>query len=108
MRAFDRKKKEFHYWMGGMHTLAFMMAAVLIFAALTQLLWLIPWVFIVLGLIAIGVLPLPGRNAMLRTMKRWLGVDVVNMKLNAVATYLKVSFLHIPEHYECEKLPRKR
>ena len=104
---FKEKKREFYYWMGGIHALGFIIVALIIVAALAQILWLLPYAVIVMGLIAVGVLPLPGRKAMLRTVKGWLGINVIGMKIDALAKYLKVNFMHIPEHYECQKILKR-
>ena len=44
---------------------------------------------------------------MINAIKSALGIKKINMKLQAVAEYLKVKFVHVPEHYECHELKKR-
>ncbi len=35
---------------------------------------------------------------------KYTGIRTINMKLQALTDYLKVKFIHVPEHYECEEI----
>lgn len=64
---------------------------------------------IIAGAVIIGLAPIltpiiiKGEKTMLKLLGDYLGVRTISMKLDAVANYLKVKFIHIPEHYECKK-----
>lgn len=65
---------------------------------------LLLWGFLV-GLLALDILTLEG-GAKMEKIKRLLGLHVVNMKLSAIANYLKVKFVHVPESYRCEEIEK--
>jgi hypothetical protein len=41
---------------------------------------------------------------MVAWVKEKLGLRAIAMKLEALATHLKLRFVHVPEHYECQKV----
>lgn len=45
-----------------------------------------------------------GEGIMGDIIRRALGIREIKMKMQALADYLKVKFIHIPEHYKCKKL----
>lgn len=81
---------------GGMIVLGIVVAVFMVFKLLF---WAI------LAFVAIFLIPtlMKRRIIMKDFLARITGVRIVNMKLSAVADYLKVAFKHIPEHYICEK-----
>lgn len=47
-----------------------------------------------------------GEGIMGDIIRKALGISQIKMKMQALADYLKVKFIYIPEHYKCEKLKK--
>lgn len=62
--------------------------------------------------LSLGILVLvnffPWRKSMKALFSKLLGWNVTRMKVDAIANYLKVRFLLVPEHYECEDIETKK
>ncbi len=102
---FKAKKREHHYNCGLMVGMCFTASFFLILVTVRQTLWLVvPIILFSLLVPFIANLIMKGENAMLTSIKKALGITVINMKLEALAKHLKVKFLHVPEHYECKKI----
>ena len=56
----------------------------------------------VLGLLIHNVIPI--RSISMELIKKVLGIRVVEMKLVAIAKFLKVEYKLIPEHFDCKKI----
>jgi hypothetical protein len=87
--------------MGSLISGTFWSMGLIIAGALTQQLWLIGYAFV--GCI-ITITLSERRGAMKDLMKRVLGIRTMEMKLGAVAKYLKVKFTHVPEQYRCDEI----
>jgi hypothetical protein len=56
---------------------------------------------VILGVGTLLLIIFQGENIM-KAIKNLLGLNVLKMKLDAMAKHLKLKFTHIPEHYKCE------
>lgn len=85
-----------------------MSCGLVLFIAFTKLVYLMCFFFILLVgfLIANYLFFEGGVFDMKRIVFKVFGIDLVNMKVNALAEYLKIKFVHIPEHYKCEKITK--
>lgn len=100
-----KRKIEHHYNCGLMVGMCFTASFLLVVVAVKQILWLVAPIFLFGLLVPITAnLIMKGENAMLTSIKKALGINVINMKLEALAKHLKVKYLHVPEHYECKKI----
>ena len=99
-----KRKVAHHYNCGLMVGMSFTASFLLIIVAVKQVLWLVAPIFLFgLSVPLTANLIMKGENAMMNSIKKALGINIVNMKLEALARHLKVKFLHVPEHYECER-----
>lgn len=78
-------------------------------AALVGLLvwWAVSSLWVLVAIILAIVFGLPmikEQSKMKEAILRITGIRIINMKLQALAAFLKVQFVHVPEHYECEKI----
>lgn len=48
------------------------------------------------------------RRLIMEWLKRKLGLHYFGMKLDALAAYVKVKFIHVPEHMRCEPLKKQK
>jgi len=106
-RELWRERKQVFWHDQGMLTgIALAVMGFVIYGALMQLMWIIPIALVSALILTLGLGPIimTRRSFMFTALRRWLGVEAAEMKLQAVAKFLKVKFKHIPEHYECEKL----
>ena len=102
MQIKTEHRKDFYHWMGAMNGITWMLMFFVIYAVLMQMLWIMPLIFGVLILTMFNIFPFR-RNMMKDAILKLTGIRIINMKLPALADYLKVEFIHIPEHYKCEK-----
>lgn len=106
---FRERKQVFWHDQGMLTGIALMAVGFVIYGALMQLMWIIPIALVSALVLTLGLGPIvmTRRSFMLTALRRLLGIEKAEMKLQAVAKYLKVKFKHIPEQYECEKLPEQ-
>ena len=96
-----QERYDAHYYMGIMQGVTVTSVLIIIYAALTQQSWLVPMVFIPIVLASLNTLIF--RRVTMYHIKKVLGINVIEMKMKALADYIKVNFIHVPEHYKCEK-----
>ena len=99
-----KRMMEFEFRMGclyGALGLYLVLFFTLIFSGLySRIVILFSSYFIIIVLLSI----LGRRDVMFTWLKEWLGIKHITMKMEALASYLKVKFVHVPEHYECQKV----
>ncbi len=103
-----QRQNQFHYEMGLLYGLAF---ATIVCMVVGALLGFVKFMFfcMLFGMAGVVLIKLiiKGDKIMINTIKNALGITKVNRKLQALAEYLKVKFVHVPEHYECRELIEK-
>jgi len=63
------------------------------------------WILIAVILaIYFGLPMIKEQSKMKDVILRITGIRIINMKLSALAEYLKIRFIHVPEHYKCEEI----
>jgi len=69
--------------------------------AITEIVWL---ALAVVAILFLGMSTIQENERMKEILLKVTGIRVINMKLQALAEYLKVRFVHVPEHYKCEEI----
>jgi hypothetical protein len=107
MRNHRQREKDFHYEMGLVYGMSFATAVCMVVGALFGFVnfTLFCMLFGMTGVLCIKII-IKGDRMMINVIKNALGIKKINMKLQAIAEYLKVKFVHIPEHYECHELEK--
>lgn len=99
---FRQKKYDFHHNTGVLHGVCLSSVLLIIMGAMNpqQYLWVVPAALILNLLVFFNILPI--RRITMHHIKKYLGINVIEMKMAALANYIKVNFIHVPEHYQCE------
>lgn len=80
-----------------------------VFVILFSVMFIIKWVWLAFVILAIVLIAktetfTSEEPAMKSFIMHVTGLKYVNMKLQAIADYLRVKFVHVPEHFKCEPL----
>lgn len=69
---------------------------------------------VIFTIIFLGILSLllgnviPVRRITMEMIKKIFGITIIEMKLVALAKFLKIDYQHIPEHYDCKKIEQSQ
>ncbi len=99
-----QKRRDFDALMGASTVIPIIMIGLVIFFISKAMVDAVIFTIIflgVLGLLIHNVIPI--RSISMEMIKRVFGIRVIEMKLVALAKFLKIDYLHVPEHYECMK-----
>lgn len=103
-----QRQRDFDAMMGAGTIIPIIMIGLVIYFVSVHLIQAVIFTIIFLAILSamIGTWCLPVRRISVELLKRVFGLRVMEMKLTALAKFLKIEYKHVPEQYLCEKLPR--